>query len=178
MDLGNLLKVDKKKVGDDLGIVYVLEIPIPDDNEVYVKVGITSKTDAHIRWNQINTSIWKQYRKFAAIYPKRFKQTNDIHAKEKILLDYLKEYQCGPKKRIDGATECHIIPLDIVVEVYDKLMKGDLDMNINQWGTCKECGRDKKFVKFNDNGSEELICGYDCENKKKEGKANDKNNNG
>ena len=169
------LRVNKKNTGDDPGIVYVLEIPIPDDNEVYVKIGITTKLDSYIRWNQINTSIFQAYRRFDAIYPKRFQQTTDIHAKEKALLDYFSEYQCGPKKRVDGHTEMHIIPLDKVVDVYDKLMKGEL-MNNEQYGSCKHCGKAEKFVKYLDNGTEKLVCGHDCESKIKEQHGNDNKN--
>lgn len=31
-----------------------------------------------------------------------------------------------------------------------------------QWGSCEFCGRDLKYVKFLDDGTENLICKLDC----------------
>lgn len=143
MDLGGLLSVNKKNVGDDLGVVYVLDIRFEEEGHL-TKIGITSKArDPQFRWNQISNSIWKQYRYMPWIYPKRFKQTEDIHNKEKILLDYFSEYQKSPAKKVDGSTEMFQIDVQLVADIYDMLLKGKELPRSDVY--CKECGREAKF---------------------------------
>jgi len=155
--LDQLLKVDKKNaIKEDAGVVYVLEIDLVEEGK-FVKIGLTSKQDPWIRWEKILTSIWKSYRFYPKMIPKRFTKTSDISKKEKVLLDYFSEYQMSPKKKVDGHTEMHKIGLELVIEAYDLLVKeGKEPPSSEEW--CKHCDREKKFT-INDKAS----CAYNCE---------------
>lgn len=155
--LDQLLKVNKKNTKEDAGIVYVLEIDLDEEGK-YVKIGLTTKVkDPQFRWHQILDSIWKAYRFYPKMIPKRFTKTSDISKKEKILLDYFSEYQQGPKKKVDGHTECHKIDLEFVVEAYDLLIKERKELPSSE-ERCKHCGREKKFTI-----NEKASCAYNCE---------------
>lgn len=158
------LKVNKEKIARDEGIVYVVEIDMPDEeNTKVVKIGLTTKAKPEERWMQFALSIYKTWRRFAAMYPKRFKRTDRINHKEKELLNYFNEYQYNYKKRVDGCTEMFTVPLDIVVEAYDKVIAGEELYDTEE--RCPYCGKKKKF-KIND----VYQCAHQCEERLDENK--------
>lgn len=174
--ISSLLKVDKKAVKEDEGIVYLLEITI--EGEKYVKVGVTSRTMEE-RAAEIAISCFRSYRYFPHIYPKRYRKTTGIYQKEAEILQALKEYRAEPDKLVSGHTEMHKIELDHAVVVYERVLNNVLPV-VNEATVCEACGKKQVFpvVKAAD-GEEPLeneediryTCGNNCNLKEKKSES-------
>ena len=123
--MGLKFKVNSKDLGEDPGIVYLLEIAM--EEKTVVKIGVTTRKIEE-RVVEILTSAFHQYRTFYACYPKRFKKTTEIFKKEAMLHRYFADRRYKPQKIFGGCTELFDIPLDEAVEVYERVLKGE-DVN-------------------------------------------------
>lgn len=119
-------KVSTKNVQEDKGIVYLLEIHM--EEKILVKIGITSRPKIEDRVTEILVSIFKSYRYFPYLRPKRFTKTSDIMTKEAMLHKYFEERRYITEHKWGGSTEVFDIPLDEAVEVYERVLKGE-DIN-------------------------------------------------
>lgn len=146
------------KISDKDSILYLLELDV-DGNRVK-KIGITSRK-IEDRCIEIIESYFKSRREFCWLRPKRFRKTDDAYKKEQWLLDYFKEYKYTIDKKFSGSTELVDIDLDILVDVYEKIINGE-EMIISEWAKCPVCGKDKKFSVIV-NGKEVKSCGHKCE---------------
>lgn len=123
-------------------ILYILEIDL-DDKKV-IKIGVTSRK-IEDRVCEIVTSIFKTYRYFPKVYPKRFRKVEDNLDKEQFLLKYLEEYKYVSDNSFGGHTELVMMDLDLVADLYDRLERGE---DIKTDGeVCEECGKIMKFEK-------------------------------
>lgn len=138
-------KYNRQKVctEDGAGIVYLLYMWI-DDVRV-VKIGVTGRK-VEERVVEILTSYWTQYRVFPKLYPKRFKTTNGILAKEQMLHKYFADRKYVFDKRFDGCTEYFVIEDDEeLLAVYEDCLLG-VDVNgaeykaLRKTQQCVECG--------------------------------------
>lgn len=102
------------------GIVYVLEIEV--DGKRVVKVGLTTKKIEE-RVVQILTSHFKAYRHFPYCRPKRFRKTDNIYEKEQKILRYFEDKRYKSELKFDGCTELLDVPLEAVVEIYEKVTR-------------------------------------------------------
>lgn len=134
------------------GILYLLVISI-DEKDV-IKIGVTNRDKIEDRVCEILVSIFKSYRFFPMLYPKRFSKVDNNYEKEQKLLSYLSEYKYESKAKFGGSTELVDMDLDIVVDLYDKLKVADVEFNENG-NICGECG---KVMKFEKDGK--ACCGY------------------
>lgn len=148
----------------DAQILYLLRIYEVDGKDI-CKIGITSRK-IEDRVVEILTSYFHAYRVFPKLYPKRFRKVKDAFMKEQWLLDYLKEYKYTIDKKFSGCTELVDIDLDILVDLYEKVLNGE-EMIVDQWESCPVCGKDKKFSVEVD-GKEVKTCGNKCEIKEEE----------
>ncbi len=131
------LKVDRK-AADDSGIVYLLEIHLED--KVLVKIGVTTRKIEE-RVVEILTSIFKHYRVFPYCYPKRFKTTTSIFAKEAALHRYFKGQRYVTQHRFDGNCEFFDVPLEEAVAAYERVLAGEvLDPTAGTEGAGSEAG--------------------------------------
>lgn len=104
------------------GILYLLCLNV--DGVDVVKIGVTTrKIDDRVC--EILHSHYKVYRWFPECYPKRFRKTKDVYEKEKILLDYFELYKFNAKKPFGGCQELVYAPLELVVEIYEKVLNGE-----------------------------------------------------
>jgi len=103
------------------GILYVVLFEM--DGKSLVKIGVTNRR-IEDRVSEILVDIFKKYREFPYCRPKRFRTTDNIYKKEKLLHKYFKEYEYRPKKKFSGSTEFFDVPLDDVVRVYEDLLNG------------------------------------------------------
>lgn len=104
------------------GIVYILDIEV--DGKRVVKVGLTTRKIEE-RVVQILTSHFKAYRHFPYCRPKRFRKTDNIYEKEQKILRHFEKTRYESKQKFDGCTELLDVPLDKVVEVYEKVLKDE-----------------------------------------------------
>ena len=118
-----MFKVSTKKLDEDRGIVYVLAIKL--EEKVLIKIGVTARSKVEDRVAEILVSIWKSYRIFPELYVKRFKTTSNIFEKEAKLHRYFAEHKYTTQHVFSGCTEIFHLELDAVVEVYDKLLRGE-----------------------------------------------------
>lgn len=118
------LKVNKSNasIEEDSGIVYLLYFEL--DGKQLVKIGITTRA-IEDRVSEILVSIFKKYREFPYCRPKRFKKTGNIHEKEAQLHKYFSEFRYTTSNVFSGSTEFFDVPLDTVVEVYERLLSGE-----------------------------------------------------
>lgn len=118
------IKVSKKKIEDDPGILYLVHFHL--DGKDLVKIGVTTRA-IEDRVSEILCSIFKKYREFPYCRPKRFKKTSNIFEKEAILHKYFDKYSYTPTNKFSGSTEFFEVPLDEAVEAYEKLLEGTLE---------------------------------------------------
>lgn len=117
------MKVSKsKEAKKENGILYVVQFNL-EDKEL-VKIGVTSRT-IEDRVSEILVSIFGKYREFPYCRPKRFRKTEDMYGKESILHEYFKDRRYTTSKKFSGSTEFFDVPLEEVVEVYEKLLAGE-----------------------------------------------------
>lgn len=161
--ISSLLKIDKTKVVEDEGIVYLLEMTI--EGKKYVKVGVTTR-DIEVRMCELAVSCWKQYRYMPHIYSKRHRKTKGIFQKEAEILQALKEYRAEPDKTVQGHSEMHAIDLGYAVQVYESVLKGSWDVDKGS-SYCDQCGCQQLF-KHQTEGTEVYTCGNKCNIKEKE----------
>ena len=118
-----MFKVSTKTLNTKEGILYILLIKLEDKD--LVKIGITTRPKIEDRVVEILTSIFQKYRRFPYCYPKRFKKTSDPLDKETRLHKYFEDYKYTTEYPFSGHTEFFDIELDIVVDAYDKLLRGE-----------------------------------------------------
>ena len=118
-----MFKVSTKAVSSEKGILYILLVHLEDKD--LVKIGITTRPKIEDRVVEILTSIFQQYRRFPYCYPKRFKKTDKILDKEARLHKYFEDYKYTTEHSFSGHTEFFDIELDIVVDAYERLLKGE-----------------------------------------------------
>lgn len=106
------------------GVLYILRIRLEDKD--LVKIGITSRPIQE-RVCEILTSIWTRYRLFPETYVKRYKEVDDYEYKEKELHEFFKEYRYETLHRFSGCTEIFDVPLEVVVEKYEDMLREDRD---------------------------------------------------
>lgn len=106
------------------GIVYILELNL--ENKLLIKVGYTSRKKVEDRVCEILTSIWKKYRIFPQCYVKRYKEVPNPIKLEQALHKELKDSRYTTKHKFSGSTEIFSIPLETVVDLYDKLLDKDI----------------------------------------------------
>lgn len=118
------MKITRKGASaeEDPGILYVSLFVL--EGKDLVKIGVTSR-NIEDRMSEILVSIFKAYREFPYCRPKRFRKTGNVYEKEAQLHAYFAEYQYTPDKKFSGSTEFFDIPLDKVVDVYEKLLNGE-----------------------------------------------------
>lgn len=123
------------------GILYVILIEL--EGKPLVKIGVTHRR-IEDRVSEILVGIFKKYREFPYCKPKRFKVTSNTYEKEKTLHKHFSEYRYQPSKKFGGSTEFFDIPLEDVVEVYDKLLPASEKAK----KTCKPKTKKKKVGVF------------------------------
>ena len=128
------------KVEDARSILYLLDMEL--EGKKVRKIGITSKR-IEDRLVGIATSVFSKHRYFPYIYPKRFRKVDSALVKEQKILEYMKEYKWTSEKEFGGHTEMLDVELDVLVDVYEKVVKGEELLDVGE--ECKECGKVKKF---------------------------------
>lgn len=113
---------DAPSVEEDYGILYVVLFRLEDKD--LIKIGITTRK-IEDRVSEILVSIFKKYREFPFCYPKRFQKTPNVFEMEATLHKHFKEYHYKPEKVFSGSTEFFDVPLDLVVEAYERLLAGE-----------------------------------------------------
>lgn len=116
----------KAKTPSSEGIVYVLVIELDDesgDTKTAIKIGMTRRKDITKRVAEIAVAVYHKYRFFPKIFVKRFRWTDEVAEKEKILHKKFKEYSYKPVHKFGGSGELFCLPLDTVVDAYDDLVK-------------------------------------------------------
>jgi len=151
----------KLKVGNvSQETLYLLELDV--DGERVAKIGITGRPKIESRCLEIIESYFKGRRYMPYLKPKRYRKVDDAFVKEQWLLDYLKEYRFYPPNGgFGGSTELVKMDLSLLVALYEKIIEGE-EVIIHEWETCPVCGKDKKFIYFED-GKEIRVCGHKCE---------------
>ena len=140
----------KVETADARSILYLLDMEI--DSKKIRKIGITSKK-IEDRLAGIATSIFSKYRYFPWIYPKRFRKVDNALVKEQKILEYMKEYKWESEKKWGGSTETLDVELDVLVDVYERVVKGE--ELVEDGDRCEVCGKVKKFET-----EEEMKCGH------------------
>ena len=102
------------------GIVYVLLFEL--EGKTLIKIGVTTRSIEE-RVAEILVSIFQRYRVFPLCNPRRFTTTTNIYGKEKKLHELFKAHNHRPDKKFSGYTEFFDVPVDLVTEAYDKLVK-------------------------------------------------------
>ena len=114
------LSISKDIVRKD-GILYVLCIKL--EGKDLVKVGVTCRNKVEDRVCEILTSIHSRYRIFPETYVKRYRKTSDVYSKEAEMHKLLDEYSYKTEHTFGGCTEMFDVDLDLVVELYEELLK-------------------------------------------------------
>lgn len=135
---------------DARSILYLLDMEL--EGKKVRKIGITSKK-IEDRLVGIATSVFSKHRYFPYIYPKRFRKVDSALVKEQKILEYMKEYKWTSEKEFGGHTEMLDVELDVLVDVYEKVVKGEELLDVGE--VCEVCGKVKKFEI-----DEELKCGH------------------
>ena len=102
------------------GILYVLHIEL--EGKSLVKIGMTTR-NIEDRVSEILISIFKKYREFPYCRPHRFTKVTDVSRKEKEMHKKFATYKFKTSKRFSGSTEFFEVPVNTVVDMYDKLYK-------------------------------------------------------
>lgn len=116
------ITVNKDKAEEDPGILYLLYFEL--DGKELVKIGVTTRA-IEDRVSEILVSIFKTYREFPYCRPKRFRKTDNVYEKEALMHKYFEKHNFTPAKKFSGSTEFFDVPLDLVVEVYERLLAGE-----------------------------------------------------
>lgn len=107
---------------EDYGILYLVHFHL--EGKDLVKIGITTRK-IEDRVSEILVSIFKKYREFPFARPKRFQKTANIFELEATLHKHFAKYRYQTEKVFSGSTEFFDAPLDLVVEVYERLLAGE-----------------------------------------------------
>lgn len=117
-----LFTISTKEVKDDSGILYVLIIRLECGKEIY-KIGVTQRDKIEDRVAEILSSFFIKYRYFPYCYPKRFKKTKEVYAKEAELHRMFKENKYEPEFKFGGSTEFfHDVELDRILDAYENII--------------------------------------------------------
>lgn len=99
---------------------------VVDEVEV-VKIGVTTRKKVEERVLEILESHYKSYRYFCYCKPKRFRSTEDIYEKEKMLHDYFEGCRYVSEKRFQGNTELfRIDDTEGLLDVYARVIDGEV----------------------------------------------------
>ena len=124
------ITVSRRGLVSDSGIVYILYMWVED--KLVVKIGITTR-GIEERVCEILTSYFKKYRVFPKLYPKRFKSTDEILAKEQMLHKYFADRQYEFDKKFDGSSEYFDIEDEAeLLRVYEDCLEG-VDINSEEY---------------------------------------------
>ena len=135
---------------DARSILYLLDMELED--KMVRKIGITSKK-IEDRLQGIAMSVFSKHRYMPYIRPKRYRKVDNALVKEQKILEYMKEYKWASEKEFGGHTEMLDVDLDVLVDVYEKVVKGEELLDVGE--VCEECGKIKKFEVDG-----ELKCGH------------------
>ena len=118
------LKVHKKEMADDEGILYLLYVQ--HEGCKLVKIGITKRPTVVDRVLEIIAGYYKSYRIFPEVYPKRHKRTTMVFKKEAILHEYYRSSKVEFDKHFGGCTEFfRIDDEERLLEVYQRVLDGE-----------------------------------------------------
>ena len=110
------------------GKLYILYMWVSDEDEMVVKIGVTTKPEVVDRVLEIIRSYYFAYRICPKVYPKRFKTVDSVYAKEKQLHKYFEEYNYKFDKPFSGCTEIFKgIDEEELLDAYDRCVEGTLD---------------------------------------------------
>jgi hypothetical protein len=110
------------------GKLYILYMWVGEEEELMVKIGVTTKPEVVDRVLEIIRSYYFAYRVCPKVYPKRFKTVDNVYAKERQLHKYFEEYKYEFDKPFSGKTEFFKgIDEEELLDVYDRCIKGTLD---------------------------------------------------
>lgn len=113
------------KLKSDKGIVYVLRVDL--DTGPVVKIGYTSRDKVEERVSEILVSFWKRLRYFPRLYVARYQKVDNPLSVEKRLHEYFVDCKCEMEEWVSGYTEFFKVDVEVVKEVYDRLVNGELD---------------------------------------------------
>lgn len=129
------LKASKPLEFKNEGLLYVLYLW--HEEQLIIKIGVTSRKIEE-RVVEILTSYYHRYRVFPKLYPKRFRNTENVYGKEAMLHRYFAEKKHEFDKVFNGSTEFFIgIDEDELLRVYDDVMDG-VDVNDSAYGSKEE----------------------------------------
>ena len=129
------LKASKPLEFKNEGLLYVLYLW--HEEQLVVKIGVTSRRIEE-RVVEILTSYYHRYRVFPKLYPKRFRNTENVYGKEAMLHRYFAEKKHEFDKVFSGSTEFFIgIDEDELLRVYEDVMDG-VDINDSTYGSKEE----------------------------------------
>lgn len=123
------LTVSKKAVSDTKGMLYVLAIHL--EGKELIKVGITQRPKIEDRVSEILVGIFKKYRVFPYCKPKKFTTVDEVFKKEAEMHKYLDQYRYKTEHVFGGSTEFFHVELDVVLDAYERLLKGE-DINASE----------------------------------------------
>ena len=104
------------------GILYVLVMRLDCGKEFY-KIGVTQRSKIEERVAEIVTGFFIKYRYFPYCYPKRFKSTEDVYAKEAVLHNKFKEFKYETEYKFGGSTEMFAgLALEEILEAYENII--------------------------------------------------------
>jgi hypothetical protein len=110
------------------GKLYILYMWVGEEEELMVKIGVTTKPEVVDRVLEIIRSYYFAYRVCPKVYPKRFKTVDNVYVKERQLHKYFEEYNYKFDKPYSGCTEVFKgIDEEELLDVYDRCIKGTLD---------------------------------------------------
>ena len=135
---------------DARSILYLQDMELED--KMVRKIGITSKK-IEDRLQGIAMSVFSKHRYVPYIRPKRYRKVDNALVKEQKILEYMKEYKWVSEKEFGGHTEMLDVDLDVLVDVYEKVVNGEELLDVGE--VCEECGKIKKFEVDG-----ELKCGH------------------
>ena len=135
---------------DKRSIVYLLDMEL--EGKKIRKIGITSKKIEE-RLQGIAMSIFSKHRYVPYIKPVKYQKVVNALAMEQKILKYMEEYKWTSEKQWGGCTETLDVELDILVDVYEKVQKGEELVEVGE--VCDSCGKIKKFVVDG-----EMLCGH------------------
>lgn len=129
------LKASKSSEFKNEGLLYVLYLW--HEEHMIVKIGVTSRKIEE-RVVEILTSYYHRYRVFPKLYPKRFRNTENVYGKEAMLHRYFADKKHEFDKVFSGSTEFFAdIDEDELLRVYEDVMDG-VDVNDDSYSNKQE----------------------------------------
>jgi len=123
------LRVSKKEMADDEGILYLLYVM--HEGCKLVKIGITKRPTIVDRVLEIVAGYYKVYRIFPEVYPKRHRRTTMVFKKEAMMHAYYRDMKVEFDKPFTGYTEMFKIDdEEHLLEVYQRVVDGE-ELKVN-----------------------------------------------